>query len=59
VKWSESTIARAISLQTLQRRCVLLVDNCSWTGHECDVLGVTTDLRIIDIEIKKVVASPG
>ncbi|MFJ3048539.1 hypothetical protein ACIPEN_22115 [Herbaspirillum chlorophenolicum] len=45
-------IARAISQQTLQRRCVLLVDNCNWTGHECDVLGVTLDLRIIDIEIK-------
>jgi len=50
--WNERSIARAISLQTLQRRCVLLVDNCNWTGHECDVLGVTLDLRIIDIEIK-------
>jgi len=45
-------IARAISLQTLARKCVVLVDRCNWTGHECDVLGVTTDLRIIDIEIK-------
>ncbi|MRT30858.1 hypothetical protein [Herbaspirillum sp. CAH-3] len=50
--WNERMIARAISQQTLQRRCVLLVDNCNWTGHECDVLGVTLDLRIIDIEIK-------
>lgn len=45
-------IARAISLQTLARKCVVLVDNCSWTGHECDVLAVTTDLRIIDVEVK-------
>jgi hypothetical protein len=45
-------IARAIALQTLARRCVVLVDNCNWTGHECDVLGVTTNLRIIDVEIK-------
>lgn len=45
-------IARAIALQTLNRRCVLLVDRCLWTGYECDVLGVTVDLRIIDIEIK-------
>ncbi|WP_034302519.1 hypothetical protein [Herbaspirillum sp. RV1423] len=52
MNWNERSIARAISLQTLQRRCVLLVDNCNWTGHECDVLGVTLDLRIIDIEIK-------
>ncbi|EED68356.1 hypothetical protein SR914_25425 [Comamonas testosteroni] len=51
-EWSEFKIARAISLQTLARKCVVLVDNCSWTGHECDVLGVTTDLRIIDVEVK-------
>jgi len=52
VKWSEYNIARAIALQTLARKCVVLVDNCNWTGHECDVLGVTTDLRIIDVEVK-------
>ncbi|WP_342617204.1 hypothetical protein [Rhodoferax sp. GW822-FHT02A01] len=50
--WNEGMIARAISLQTLARKCVVLVDNCNWTGHECDVLGVTTDLRIIDVEVK-------
>lgn len=50
--WTEHSIARAISLQTLARKCVVLVDNCNWTGHECDVLGVTTDLRIIDVEVK-------
>jgi hypothetical protein len=51
-QWSEAMIARAIALQTLARKCVVLVDNCGWTGHECDVLGVTTDLRIIDVEVK-------
>lgn len=51
-KWNERVIATAISRQTLSRRCVLLVNNCVWTGHECDVLGVTNDLRVIDIEIK-------
>jgi len=45
-------LARAVSLQVLNRRCLVLVDNCNWTGHECDVLGVTTDLRIIDVEVK-------
>jgi len=50
--WTEQIIARAIALQTLSRKCVVLVDNCNWTGHECDVLGVTTDLRIIDVEVK-------
>lgn len=52
MKWSEHLIARAISLQTLQRKCVVLVDNCNWTGYECDVLAVTQDLRIIDVEVK-------
>lgn len=52
IQWNEGMIARAISLQTLARKCVVLVDNCNWTGHECDVLGVTTDLRIIDVEVK-------
>jgi len=52
VTWTAAIIARAIALQTLNRRCVLLVDRCLWTGYECDVLGVTVDLRIIDIEIK-------
>lgn len=51
-QWNEGLIARAISLQTLQRKCVVLVPNCNWTGHECDVLAVTTDLRIIDVEVK-------
>lgn len=50
--WSERSIARAIALQTLAKRCVVLVDNCNWTGYECDVLGVTNDLRIIDVEVK-------
>jgi len=52
MKWCEHSIARAIATQTLASRCVVLVDNCKWTGHECDVLGVTADLRIIDVEIK-------
>jgi hypothetical protein len=50
--WNEAVIIRAICRQVLQRKCLLLVDNCNWTGHECDVLGVTQDLRIIDIEAK-------
>lgn len=51
-KWSEGVIAGAIARQTLASKCVVLVDRCNWTGHECDVLAVTKDLRIIDVEIK-------
>lgn len=50
--WSERRIASAISRQTLARKCLVLVDNCNWTGHECDVLAVTNDLRVIDVEVK-------
>jgi hypothetical protein len=52
MSWNEFRIAAAISRQTLARRCVVLVDRCNWTGHECDVLAVTADLRIIDVEVK-------
>ena len=50
--WNEHRIASALCRQTFQRKCLLLVPNCNWTGHECDVLGVTGDLRVIDIEVK-------
>lgn len=29
-----------------------IVPNCSWTGHECDLLIVDKSLRCIDIEVK-------
>lgn len=52
MNWNERLIATAISRQTLARKCVVLVDNCNWTGAECDVLAVTKNLRIIDVEVK-------
>ena len=52
MKWTEGTIAALIARQTLARKCVVLVDRCNWTGAECDVLGVTMDLRVIDVEVK-------
>jgi hypothetical protein len=50
--WSERLIARAIALQTFKRRYLMAVPNCNWTGHECDLLVVTDNLRIIDVEVK-------
>lgn len=52
MKWNEGIIASLIARQTLARKCLLLVDRCNWTGAECDVLGVTMDLRVIDVEVK-------
>jgi hypothetical protein len=50
--WNEHIIARAVARQTLASRCLVLVDRCNWTGHECDILAVTLDQRIIDVEVK-------
>lgn len=52
MQWNERLIAKEISTQFLKNKCVVMVNNCNWTGNECDVLAVTTDLRIIDVEIK-------
>lgn len=50
--WSETAIARALAQQTFNRKYLVVVPNCNWTGHECDLLVVTENLRIIDVEIK-------
>ena len=50
--WSEPVIAAALVRQTFQRKCLVVVPNCMWTGHECDLLCVEPRLRIIDVEIK-------
>lgn len=52
MKWTEHTIGRALCRQTFNRRALVLVPNCNWTGNECDVLVVEQNLRIIDIEVK-------
>lgn len=52
MEWNENLIARALALQTFNRRSLVVVPNCNWTGYECDLLVVTPDLRIIDVEIK-------
>lgn len=45
-------IARALARQTFERKHLVIVPNCTWTGYECDLLVVTGDLRIIDVEVK-------
>jgi hypothetical protein len=50
--WTESSIARTLVVQFFKRKHLVVVPNCNWTGHECDLLCVTNDLRIIDVEIK-------
>ncbi|EHK65276.1 hypothetical protein [Achromobacter arsenitoxydans] len=50
--WSENVIAGALARQTFNRKYLVVVPNCTWTGHECDLLVVTENLRVIDVEIK-------
>lgn len=50
--WSERRIARALCHDIFGRRFLMLVNKCHWTGSECDVLAVTPDHKVVDIEIK-------
>lgn len=52
MKWSEHNIGRALAQQFFNRKYLVVVPNCNWTGYECDILAVTENLRIIDVEIK-------
>lgn len=52
MKWSETSIGRALALQFFNRKYLCVVPNCIWTGYECDLLAVTENLRLIDVEIK-------
>lgn len=52
MKWTAHTIGRFLAMETFQKKNLVLVPNCNWTGHECDILVLTTNLRIIDVEIK-------
>lgn len=52
MRWSEDWIASALTTQVFQNKHLVVVPRCGWTGNECDLLAVTRDLRIIDIEIK-------
>lgn len=52
MKWTERAIARALAQQTFNRKYLVVVPNCNWTGYEADILAVTENLRLIDVEIK-------
>lgn len=51
MKWTAAGIGRAMALH-FERRHLVIVPNCNWTGHECDLLVVTQKLLVIDVEIK-------
>lgn len=45
-------IGRALATQTFNKKYLVVVPNCNWTGYEADLLAVTENLRLIDVEIK-------
>lgn len=51
-RWSENLIAGALARQVFKNKHLVIVPNCSWPGSECDLLVVTPNLRVIDVEIK-------
>lgn len=52
LKWSENLIAATLARVVFASKHLVIVPNCSWPGGECDLLVVTPNLRIIDVEIK-------
>lgn len=49
--WTEGTIGASLARQTFKGGLVV-VPNCTWTGHECDLLVVTERLMLVDVEVK-------
>ena len=35
--WSEQLIARTLARQTFEKKNLVIVPNCNWTGNECDL----------------------
>jgi hypothetical protein len=51
IMWNERRIGRELQRGIFNRE-VCVVDNCNFTGFECDLLIVEPKLRLIDVEIK-------
>ena len=39
MKWSETSIARALAIQVFNRKHLIVVPNCGWPGREAHLLG--------------------
>lgn len=51
-KFTAKNITQYLANVFFEKKYLCVVDNCNWTGNECDMLVVTENLRIIDVEIK-------
>jgi hypothetical protein len=50
--WTEKKISSYLARVVFRRRHLVMVPNCMYPGNECDLLVVTQNLRMIDVEIK-------
>ncbi|UNA00859.1 MmcB family DNA repair protein [Edwardsiella phage vB_EpM_ZHS] len=50
-QWTEANLTQAL-VRGFFKSAVLAVPCCGWYGHEADLLVVTKDLRLIDVEMK-------
>lgn len=50
-KWTEASVGRTV-VHSVFKGAVLAVPCCSWAGHEADLLVITRDLKLIDVEVK-------
>lgn len=50
-RYTEELVAAALARKTFAGSLVV-VDRCTWPGHECDLLVVTLSLRVIEVEVK-------
>lgn len=48
---NSASMGRALN-EFFQRKHLIIVPETYWTGYECDLLIVTPEMRIIDVEIK-------
>lgn len=52
MSWDERSIAAYLARVIFNRKCVVVLPNCLWAGSEADLFAVTSNLRVIDVEIK-------
>src|ERR1700675_625240 len=52
MKFTETDIAAYLARHVFLQKCLVVVPNCKWPGSECDLLVITANLRVIDVEIK-------
>jgi hypothetical protein len=49
--WTEGRIGTALARGPFAGH-LCAVPNCTWIGHECDILVVAKNLKVIDVEVK-------